>query len=586
MIETSTQSDDLSRYIVAENGTIRFNIPDGVVPDFLVRAFNGVSGGRLQTVRELLTESNIAWIDEQVSQGRRGALFCSLLLAIVWQRLGDFPRAIDRYQRIRERAPHPLVLNELAELYSTMGRPSEALVLREQALARHPDDAGIAVNVALDRIQLGRLQVGLQQLRTLVDQGRITSSGHSCYLFYAQYDPALQGPAAAEDRRRWAARHGPESLVRYTHTCDRDPERPLRIGFISADFRAHSVAYNFEPFLDGCPRDQLRLVGYGNVACPDQVTQRLAAKFDVYRSVFAQDDSQVADQIKADGIDILVALAGHSAGHRLGVLACKPAPVQVDSGGLATTGLPQVDYRLTDRLLDPPETQPWYVERFVYLDASSICYRPPAHAPAPGSPPVLRHGRVTFGSCNNHLKINDDVIRLWSEVLKVCPEARLVLKCKAGHDERVRADLLKRFERQGIVSQRIAVTGWLPDQHHLQIYHEIDIVLDTFPFNGAVTTLEALYMGVPVITLAGNRFVARTGQAVMHHLRLDSFCAHTPQQFVARAAALAQQVPSLETLRASLRPALSASPLCDARRYAESQARAYRDMWRQWCQSA
>ena len=255
------------------------------------------------------------------------------------------------------------------------------LPYREEALQRSANDPGIQANYALDLIYVGRLQEGITLLQGLVDCGQASESAHSCLLLYLHYLPEVDRRALFEEHRRWGLRHAPMAWARQDHPNDPDPDRPLRIGYLSADFRSHSVAYNFEAALDARDRQAFQLYGYGSVASPDAVTARLASKFDVYRPIWGLDDRGVADLIEQDRIDILVALAGHTAGHRLRVLAYKPAPIQVDSGGLSTTGMAQVDYRLTDHWLDPPSSQPSYLEGLVYLPGGYVCYRPVDDAP-------------------------------------------------------------------------------------------------------------------------------------------------------------------------------------------------------------
>ena len=328
----------------------------------------------------------------------------------------------------------------------------------------------------------------------------------------------------------------------------------------------------------------MELWGYGSVACPDHVTERMEHKFDHYRSILELDDKAIAEVIEADRIDILVVLAGHTSGHRLGVLAFQSAPLQVDCGSLATLGIEHVKYRLTDEWLDPLATQKYYLEEFVYLPGGSVCFRPEEHAPPVSRPPVLDNGYVTFGSFNNRLKVNDDVISLWSQVLNAVPESRLLLKFPGSHDSIMADDLRDRFHGQGIPSERILIRKYCRSfAEHIQCYHAVDIALDTYPFNGGITTLEGLWMGVPLITLVGDRFALRTGFQVLSQLGLEYFATRTPQEYVAKAVALAGQVQSLVRLRASLRQRMQTSSLCDRQRYARELEAAFRMMWQRWC---
>ena len=243
----------------------------------------------------------------------------------------------------------------------------------------------------------------------------------------------------------------------------------------------------------------------------------------------------------------------------------------------------QMDYRLSDPWLDPPEAQSGYIEELAYLDGGYVCYRPSESAPLPGPLPALRNGGVTFGSCNNHLKVNAETVALWAQVLRVCSGSRMLLKCQMAADKDVRHLLLERFHTCGISPDRVMLIPWQSGQQHLQTYDQVDIALDTYPFNGCVTTLEGLWMGVPVLSLFGEKYISRVALSLMQPLDMSSFCAETPEQYVAKAKALAGNLPGLAQIRASLRARMQAGPLCDARRYACALEKAYRKMWQRWC---
>jgi protein O-GlcNAc transferase len=578
-----TRSLSLSECLTTQDGRIHLRVPDGVLPQFLIDAFNATIGGDTETARRLSTPVHWALVDRMATEELPGARLASLVLAMVLHRVGQEDAAIRRYRDIAAVDPHPLILNELAEMVRNRGLPTLAAAQRERALAADGNDAAIRANYAIDLIHAGRMTEGLALLRGWVDSGQASDSAHSCLLLYEHYVPGVDRRALFEEHRRWGLRHAPRAWARQHHAHDPDPHRRLRIGYLSADFRSHSVAYNFEAALDARHPEAVEVFGYGSVASPDAVTSRLASKFDVYRPIWGIDDRGVADLIERDRIDILVALAGHTAGHRLRVLAYKPAPIQVDSGGINSTGMEQVDYRLTDCWLDPPEAQPYYLEELVYLPGGYVCYRPPEDLPPAAPLPASDHGTVTFGSCNNHLKANPYVLSLWAQVLRACPGSRLYLRCKAGADEGVRHTLLKGLSQFGVALDRVQIAGWMPGEEHLHAYDHIDVGLDTYPFNGCVTTLEALWMGVPVVTLVGEAYTSRAGGAILDALDLAFLCARSPEQYVAKAAALAGNLRALAGLRGSLRSRMQASRLCDARRYALELETAYRQMWRRWC---
>lgn len=585
--EQQSQSgpDSLARYVQGRQGRIHFDVPDALLPDFVVEAYNATIQGRHERAAELLNAEHLALVDRNLQQRVPGSLLASLFVAIVQQRLGQLEAALERYQIIDRQETHPLVVNELAQLYTQLGWPSRALAYRGRALAVDPDDAGIAASYAVDHILNGQFETGIHMLEEQLRRGTITDGGHSLLLWFLHYLPGMDRQRAYALHQQWGHRHAPTRLAKTEHRNVPDPERKIRIGYLSADFYSHAVAYAFDAMLDGHDRSAFEIYGYGSVQTPDKVTQYLRAKFDTYRPVYGLEDSVVAKTIEHDGIDILVAMAGHTEGHRLKVLAYKPAPIQVDWGGINTTGMTQVDYRFTDHWLDPPGSQVWYLEELAYLEGGMSGFSTPQGAAPIGELPALREGPITFGSFNVHMKINPPVIALWSQVLQACPDARLLLKFKVGSDDAVTGRFLEEFARHGIGADRVKIHTWCSHEEHWDLYNQVDIALDTFPFNGCITTLESLWMGVPVVSLSGPMWVNRLGLSLMANIGFEKFVAETPEQYIAKARALAANLDSLNILRQSMRERMLKSPLCRPGRYARDLEKEYRRMWRKWCNS-
>ena len=345
------------------------------------------------------------------------------------------------------------------------------------------------------------------------------------------------------------------------------------------------MAYNFEPFLSGRDSDAVEVYGYGNVRRQDEMTERLRRQFDCYRDICDLEDQEAARLIERDRIDILVEIGGHTGDNRLGILAYKPAPIQVDYGGLNTSGMEQIDYRLTDTLLDPPELHRFYVEESVCLPGGLFCYNPPDYAPPIAPSPVHENGFITFGSFNNNMKINPHIISLWSQVLRTNNDSRLLLKYAGGNDVGIRQEYISQFEQFGIDRRRLEICGWKSPAEHLGLFGRVDIALDTYPFNGCVTTLEGLWMGVPIVSLVGkNSLLSRVGLSILSRLEMEFLVASTPAEFVAKATALASRPDALSKIRAKMRARMAASTLCDSGRFAREVEQAYRAMWRRWCQ--
>jgi predicted O-linked N-acetylglucosamine transferase (SPINDLY family) len=342
------------------------------------------------------------------------------------------------------------------------------------------------------------------------------------------------------------------------------------------------VGFFLEPILTHLDRSRFHVTCYAGVDRPDAVTQRLRGLAGAWRDIAGLPDDAVAELIRADAIDILVDLAGHTAGRRLLVFARKPAPVQVAHFGYPnTTGLAAMDYRLTDSYADPPgQTEAFHTEELVRLPEVAWCYQP-SPAPAVGPLPALAAGYLTFGSLNNLAKVTAQVMARWSDLLRAVPGSRLLLLTGAGPqtDQRLR----DRFRQKGIDSDRLLLMGRRPRDQYLELYRQIDIGLDPFPYNGGVTSCDALWMGVPMITLAGNSYASRQGVSLLSNLDLRDWIAQTPEEYVALAARRGKDLEDLQRLRSGLRERMQRSPLCDGARFTRRLEEAYRAMWRRWC---
>jgi predicted O-linked N-acetylglucosamine transferase (SPINDLY family) len=370
-----------------------------------------------------------------------------------------------------------------------------------------------------------------------------------------------------------------------TYINDRTDGRRLKVGYVSPDFRQHSVAYFLEPLLRSHDRKVIEVFCYAEVGWPDTVTERFKQLADHWVTTVGMSDDATAERIRRDGIDILVDLAGHTSKNRLPVFARKPAPVQVTWLGYPnTTGLTAIDYRFVDAVTDPEgETEALASETLVRLPGGFLCYGGPDDAPAPGPVPSLTTGTVTFGSFNNPAKLSAATLDAWADVLARLPQARLLLKGKPFADPATRALYLDRLAKRGVAVERIELVAWLPEEGHLALYNRIDIALDPFPYNGTTTTCEALWMGVPVITLRGDRHASRVGASLLTQTRLTDLIADSVEAYVETAVALAGDPARLSELRQSLRPRMAASPLCDAPAFADKIEHAYRTIWQRWC---
>ncbi|HEY3917377.1 MAG TPA: tetratricopeptide repeat protein [Stellaceae bacterium] len=369
----------------------------------------------------------------------------------------------------------------------------------------------------------------------------------------------------------------------------RDPERRLRVAFISGDFRDHPVAQYFRPLLEQHDRQALDIYCYTETERTTDYTASLQQIGGTWRiASLKASDAAFRAQLRADTIDIAIDLSGQTAGTRLGALAIRATPVKASWLGYpATTGLPTIDWRITDAFADPPGYERYYTERLMRLPDGFLCYQARAEAPPVAPVPALARGAITFGSFNNALKVAPATIRCWSTILAAVPRARLVLKAASLADPAVRSSFAEQFSAGGVDPSRVELRAQLADSRsHLETYGEIDIALDPLGYNGTTTSCEALWMGVPIICLIGDRHAARVGYDLLSRIGLGELAARDSDAYVALAAQLASDLPRLQSIRGELRERVRRSPLCDAARFARQFEAALRAMWREWCAQA
>ena len=474
----------------------------------------------------------------------------------------------------------------LALAYSLQQRKrwTEAAGHYEAVLALRPADPAAHNNLANCYNQLGRMAEAIGHYRKTYQLAPDFPQALASVLACLNYDPDCTPEQSATEHRHWAgqvaAPYYPKS-ARFDH--DRDPERRLRIGYVSPDLRRHPVSAIFEPILAAHDRARIESSCYYNFAGEDVVTLRLKSLADQWCPVVGMDDEALCEQIRADRIDILIDLAGHTTNNRLLAFARKPAPVQVSwLGYFNTTGLATMDYFLSDPWSSPAGQERYYVERLLRLPHTRFCYQPPEYMPEVGPLPAASRGPITFGCLNNLAKLNERVLALWGEVLRTVPNSRLLVQAAALDDAPNRARFGELCAKHGIAPARLELRGFVPVDQAPASYAEIDIALDPFPFCGGMTSFEALWLGVPVITLAGETIASRQSASMLTNLGLPELIAENANQYVAAAAQLARDLPRLAQLRSGLRQRFAASPLMDYAGFARALEGAYREMWRNW----
>ncbi len=492
--------------------------------------------------------------------------------------LGRLEEAIVCYRQAIELKPaYAEALNNLGGALLEVGRLGEAISACHEAIAADPRFYRAFTNLGTAFYQQGRVEDAVAAFRGALEIRPDFASAHSNLLFCLNYDEAWQPEAVLAEHRGWAARHG--------NACPAPP-RPARalrrIGYVSPDFREHPVGCFVEPVIRAHDRTAFEVHLFSNVGRPDGVTQRFQALADRWHDIRGLTDEEAAKLVRLQEIDILVDLAGHTAENRLLVFARRPAPVQVTYCGYPnTTGLEAIDYRLTDEWADPPgRTEHLHTEELVRLPRGLLCYLPPAGAPEVGPVPARETGRVTFGSFNALPKVRPPAIAAWAEILRRVPDSRIMLKSKGLADPDGCRRIVELFSRHGIEEARVELAGSLPShEHHLSLYGSIDIALDTFPYQGTATTCEALWMGVPVVVLAGATHVARVGVSLLGRVGLPYLVADTREAYIDRAVALAGDLERLAGLRSGLRRRMADSPLTDAGSFTRDLEEAYRRIW-------
>ena len=455
-----------------------------------------------------------------------------------------------------------------------------------RVLELDPDNVNALENLGGALMSEGRHAEAEMLLRRVIEIEPSLSEAHSNLLFALHYSLVHDREALLREAKLWGQQHAdPLAKDIRPHVNVPDPDRRLRIGYVSGDFHRHPVGYFLEAVIAGHDKQQVEVFCYTNHYGVDDLTLRLHAAADHWKSLVGITDANVADAIRRDQIDILVDLTGHTGGHRLGVFARKPAPVQATwIGYFGTTGVKAIDYIIVDRFLCPEGDEAYYSEAVVRLPDSYLCFAPQA-SPEIGPLPALSRDYVTFGSFNKVAKLTPDVVSLWARILHAVPGARLCLKDSAIDDVAVQRRCRDLFAERGISEDRLTLLGRTPYTEHLTAYRDVDLALDPFPFNGGTTTVESLWMGVPVVTLAGDHFVSRMGVSHLSTVGLSELIAISEDDYFERAVTLANDLPRLIQYRSELRQRVTRSSLCDGPRFTRGVEAAYRDMWYRWCRS-
>ncbi len=501
-------------------------------------------------------------------------------LGAACMQLGAFQKAADAFGKVVALMPERSdSLHNLGLALIQAKRHDEAIACFRKLIQLAPDTPSGFVNLGKELMLQGFLQEAQQHFRKAISLDDTTTAAHDNLLISMGYDPEVTPTGLSQLHTRWGTRHN--SKQTYVHDShDFAPEKKLKLGFVSPDFYHHPVALFLLPVLTNLDKAQTTAIAYSDTSPTDEVTSALRAHLDEWHEVGSDSHESLAERMYRDKIDILFDLTGHLAGNRLETIAYRPAPLQMSWIGYPhDTGLTAIDCRVTDPVCDPPGTPE---QNIVRLPQTFCCFSPPPGAPDPGPVPSQRNRVITFGSFHNIARLNDRVLALWARVLQELPESRLLIyrtSLTGSAQKRIRASL----SGHDIGSSRVVFQNRLSGGSYLPAYNEVDICLDTFPWSGHTTACESLWMGVPVITLQGERSAGRMVASVLTNLDLPECIARTEDDFVHQAIDLAGNRSLLRRLRSSLRERMKHSPVCDGPRFALSFQKMLRERWEKTC---
>lgn len=516
--------------------------------------------------------------------------------ALAWRQIGDNAQAAGDWfgalrafeAAVRVQPTNPELWERFAIAAATIGQQNRGEMALRIALAIAPATSSTMTNFATLLVNEGRIEGAVHLLHRSLAVNPDSYKAHSNLLFAHQYQTDMTPAEHRAAHRAWYDQHG-ASLApqpRPLFTNDRDPERRLRVGIVSADLKRHPVGYFLAPFLTHHDRSRMAVFCYANQPDEDAMTRVLRGHTEGWRRIDTLSDEALVEMIRADSIDILIDLSGHTAEHRLLAFARRPAPVQVTwLGYVHTTGMPVIDGIIGGGLEIPIKASSWFEERLLALPHGRFCYQPPAEAPPVAPPPSLNGKSVTFGSFNTLAKLSDPTIALWARVLAAVPDARLILKARPLCDPIVRNRIRARFAAVGIKSERLDLRGWSPHAAMLSEYADIDIGLDPRPFSGGLTSCEALWMGVPMVTWPGDTPASRQSAHFLALLGLPDLVARSAKEYVEIAVALSRCPKRLAGLRAGMREQMTRSPLLDGPGFTRTLEETLRAEWRCWCGS-
>ena len=535
---------------------------------------------------EKQSEAGLPWMLRGVAK-LPGASQLHYNLGKVYSDLQRYPEAIAAYRRALQINPKNIEAQcNVGGMLEHSGEYSQAIAAYRKAIGINPSHPEAHNNLGLILRQLGQFEEAMESFKRAIRAQPAGLSFMQNLISTMNYMPHMECGEIFNAHQKFGQQLELSSKpfgARPIGSSETEHARRLRIGYVSPDFKQHAVAHFIEPVLANHQKDGFEIFCYSNNPIVDATTRHLQSLVPHWRDITGMTDQEAAKKIRDDGIDILVDLAGYTNLNRLMIFTLKPAPVQATWIGYPnTTGLSRMDYRITDALSDPiGQTDSLHTEKLARLPDCFSCFAPPKESPEVGALPASNSDGIMFGSFNNLTKINDHVIAIWARILTRMPKSRLTLKYKSLKTESIQDMVYADFAKHGVTRDRLVFLSQTDSKmEHMSQYNRIDIGLDPFPYNGTTTTCDALWMGVPVITLAGRSHVGRVGVSQLTNIGLPELIGHNEDDYVDIAVALANDLPRLAALRSGLRERLRASPLMDAPRLTRNLEAAYREMWK------
>ncbi|MBF0452305.1 MAG: tetratricopeptide repeat protein [Candidatus Magnetomorum sp.] len=503
---------------------------------------------------------------------------------LILEKLNHLPDAAIQYEKAVLIDPNYFApANNLSIIKILMGDLIDAENLLLDCIKRFPERYKPLINLGLCYEEQGEIQKAIDYYEKAAFMENTDTLTRSNFLFSLHYHPECNANLLYKYHLKWCVYPNLNKYKQTKNNFDQD-QNPINIGYLSPDFRTHPVASFLHPILLNHDKRQFQIICYAHINSADAMTEKIKSLSTKWVDISSMSDDAVCQKIQKDRIHILVDLAGHSKNNRLGIFAMKPAPIQVSYLGYpGTTGLDQIDYRITDQWADPKEFEPFYTETLARMPQCFLCYHPEYQTPEVSCLPALNNGFITLGSFTRMSKVNPYLLEIWAKMLTCLPNSRLILKAQAFHDPLISKRILTFFEKKGIDTHRLTVLERTPSRlEHLKLYHQIDIALDTFPYHGTTTTCQALWMGVPVITLQGQAHVSRVSVSILNTLGLNDCIAQTSEEYIEKVICLSENIHFLTQLRQNLRAIVQQSPLHQSEKFITDLEQLYRWMWHQY----